>query len=69
MNKKRKLWELNRPSPEAYAAQEKIPIVVLLDDIRSFENVGSVFRTADSFSIEQVVLCGITPMPSTPRNS
>ena len=63
MNKKRKLWELNRPSPEAYAAQEKIPIVVLLDDIRSFENVGSVFRTADSFSIEQVVLCGITPCP------
>lgn len=63
MNKKRKLWELNRPSLEAYAAQEKIPIVVLLDDIRSFENVGSVFRTADSFSIEQVVLCGITPIP------
>ncbi|MFM7723161.1 MAG: RNA methyltransferase [Bacteroidota bacterium] len=63
MNKKRKLWELNRPSPEVYAAQEKIPIVVLLDDIRSFENVGSVFRTADSFSIEQVVLCGITPTP------
>lgn len=63
MNKKRKLWELNRPTAEAYAEQVKTPIVVLLDDIRSFENVGSVFRTADSFSIEHVVLCGITPVP------
>jgi tRNA G18 (ribose-2'-O)-methylase SpoU len=63
MNKKRKLWELNRPTPKAYAEQDKTPIVVLLDDIRSFENVGSIFRTADSFSIEHVVLCGITPTP------
>lgn len=63
MNKKRKLWELNRPSQEAYSQQDKIPIIVLLDDIRSFENVGSVFRTADSFSIQEVLLCGITPVP------
>ncbi|NBX37793.1 MAG: TrmH family RNA methyltransferase [Flavobacteriia bacterium] len=63
MNTKRKLWELNRLSAEEFSQKEKIPIVVLLDDLRSFENVGSVFRTADAFAIEEVVLCGITPKP------
>lgn len=63
MNKKLKLWELNRLSPEEFSKQEKLPVVVVLDDIRSFENVGSVFRTSDAFSITEIVLCGITPIP------
>lgn len=63
MNKKLKLWELNRLSPEEFSKQEKLPVVVVLDDIRSFENVGSVFRTSDAFNIKEVILCGITPIP------
>ena len=63
MNKKLKLWELNRLSPEEFSKQEKLPVVVVLDDIRSFENVGSVFRTSDAFGIQEIILCGITPVP------
>jgi tRNA G18 (ribose-2'-O)-methylase SpoU len=63
MNKKRSMWELNRISPEDFATADKTPIVLILDDIRSFENVGSFFRTGDAFCIEEIVLCGITPCP------
>ncbi|NCA21378.1 MAG: TrmH family RNA methyltransferase, partial [Crocinitomicaceae bacterium] len=62
-NKKLKLWELDRVSEEAFKEQAKNPIVVVLDDIRSFNNVGSFFRTADAFNIEKIYLCGITPPP------
>lgn len=57
------MWELNRMSSDAYVNVDKIPIVLILDDIRSLENVGSFFRTADAFRIEHIVLCGITPKP------
>ena len=63
MNKKLKLWELNRPTKEAFIAKNKVPIVVILDELRSFENVGSIFRTSDAFCIHQLALCGITPVP------
>jgi 23S rRNA (guanosine2251-2'-O)-methyltransferase len=63
MNKKLKLWELNRISEEEFSAQEKFPIVVILDDIRSLNNIGSFFRTADAFNIEKIYLCGITAVP------
>ena len=62
-NRKLKLWELNRADVETFKKQEKFPIVVVLDDIRSFNNVGSFFRTADAFNIEKIFLCGITPCP------
>ncbi len=55
--------ELNRPSLEAFKAQEKIPITLVLDNLRSMHNVGSAFRTADAFAIEAIVLCGITAQP------
>ncbi|WP_129714133.1 RNA methyltransferase [Pedobacter sp. SYP-B3415] len=61
--RKLKLDELNRPDLEAYQEQEKLPVVVILDHVRSLHNVGSVFRTADGFSIERVILCGITGRP------
>lgn len=54
---------MNRLSPEAYDAAEKIPVIILLDNIRSMNNVGSIFRTADSFRLEKVILAGITPSP------
>ena len=55
--------ELNRPSLEEFAQQEKVPITLVLDNIRSMHNVGSAFRTADAFAIEAIVLCGITARP------
>lgn len=55
--------ELNRPSLEAFKAQDKIPITLVLDNLRSMHNVGSAFRTADAFAIEAIVLCGITAQP------
>ncbi|MES2448395.1 MAG: RNA methyltransferase [Bacteroidota bacterium] len=61
--KKLKLDELNRVDITAFKGQEKLPVVVVLDNVRSMHNVGSVFRTADGFSIEKVVLCGITAQP------
>ncbi|HUR10190.1 MAG TPA: RNA methyltransferase [Flavitalea sp.] len=55
--------ELNRKSVQGFRAAEKNPIVVVLDNIRSMHNVGSVFRTADAFLIQQLILCGYTPRP------
>lgn len=55
--------ELNRKSVNAFRESEKTPIVVVLDNIRSMHNVGSVFRTADAFLIRAVYLCGYTPQP------
>lgn len=63
MNRKLKLWELNRVDENTFKQQRKFPITVVLDDIRSFNNVGSFFRTADAFNIEKIYLCGITPKP------
>lgn len=63
MGRKLKIEEMNRLSPEAYDSAEKIPIIILLDNIRSMNNVGSIFRTADSFRLEKVILAGITPPP------
>src|SRR5690554_7344698 len=63
MNKKLKLWELNRPTVEEFKLQEKFPIVVTLDNIRSLSNVGTFFRTADAFNVSKIILGGITAHP------
>lgn len=63
MNRKLKLWELNRPSVDEFKKTEKFPIILVLDNIRSLNNVGTFFRTADAFNIEQIILCGITACP------
>ena len=55
--------ELGRKSVEEFKASEKMPIVVVLDNIRSMHNVGSVFRTTDAFLLESICLCGYTPQP------
>lgn len=55
--------ELERKSIEAFKEAEKTPIIIILDDIRSLHNIGSVFRTADAFLIEKIYLCGITATP------
>ena len=61
--KKLKLEELGRIDVETFKQTEKIPLVVVLDNVRSMHNVGAVFRTADAFIVERIVLCGITPQP------
>ncbi|MFN4364571.1 RNA methyltransferase [Chryseobacterium hispalense] len=63
MVQKLKLEELNRIDVETFKTVEKIPLVVVLDNIRSMHNVGATFRTADAFLIRKIVLCGITPQP------
>lgn len=63
MNKKRTSEELQRPDIDAYREQKKFPVKVLLNNIRSLSNVGSIFRTSDAFNIEEVILCGITGTP------
>jgi 23S rRNA (guanosine2251-2'-O)-methyltransferase len=55
--------ELDRLSPEEYKQAEKIPVWVVLDNVRSLNNIGSVFRTADAFRLEGIYLCGITATP------
>lgn len=65
MNKNRKLltFELKRLSIEEFKKKRKIPVTIVLDDIRSAYNVGSIFRTADSFLLKKIILCGITATP------
>jgi 23S rRNA (guanosine2251-2'-O)-methyltransferase len=63
MNRKLKNEELGRLSAGEFKRAAKTPVVIVLDDIRSAYNVGSVFRTADAFLIEAIFLCGFTPFP------
>jgi tRNA G18 (ribose-2'-O)-methylase SpoU len=55
--------ELNRMSVDDFKNASKTPLIIILDDIRSLNNIGSVFRTSDAFLIEKIFLCGITAMP------
>jgi tRNA G18 (ribose-2'-O)-methylase SpoU len=63
--KKRKLLnsELNRLSPLEFRSADKLPITLVLDNVRSAHNVGSAFRTSDAFCIEKILLCGISSIP------
>ena len=61
--KKLKITEMNRLTAEEFKNETKTPLIVVLDNVRSLHNVGSVFRTADAFLVEAVYLCGITSTP------
>ena len=63
MGQKKSMLELHRVGVEEYKKVEKLPVTVVLDNVRSEMNVGSVFRTADAFLMERIFLCGITPQP------
>lgn len=65
--RKLKITELNRLTPEAFKKTDKIPLIVVLDHVRSLNNVGSVFRTSDAFKVEAIYLCGITACPPHPE--
>jgi tRNA G18 (ribose-2'-O)-methylase SpoU len=61
--KKLKITEMNRLTADEFKNEIKTPLIVVLDNVRSLHNVGSVFRTADAFLVEAVYLCGITSTP------
>ena len=61
--RKLKNSELDRLSPQDFKEASKTPLIVILDNIRSLNNIGSVFRTADAFRIQKIYLCGITATP------
>lgn len=64
---KLKTTEMRRLSVEEFRQADKLPLVIVLDDVRSLYNVGSVFRTGDAFRVEAVYLCGITACPPHPE--
>ncbi len=61
--RKLKITELNRINAKEFKEAKKLPLIVVLDEIRSLHNIGSVFRTSDAFRIESIYLCGITATP------
>lgn len=67
MNEKLSMDDLGRMSSEEFKATEKNKIILVLDNIRSLNNVGSAFRTSDSFLIEAIYLCGVTGTPPNPE--
>ena len=60
--------ELNRLNVEDFRKAEKTPVAMILDNVRSLLNVGSLFRTADAFRLEKIYLCGLTPVPNKEMN-
>lgn len=64
--RKTAITDMLRLDAEGYACSAKIPLLVVLDDVRSMNNVGSIFRTADAFRLEGLILCGITATPPHP---
>lgn len=67
MGRKLKVTEMGRLTVEEFRRAEKMPLVVVLDNVRSMYNVGSVFRTSDAYRVERIVLCGITGRPPHPE--
>lgn len=63
MYRKLKITELNRISVEEFKEADKLPLVIVLDNVRSLHNIGSVFRTSDAFRVACIYLCGITAVP------
>ena len=68
-HRKKDIFELTRCSVGQYIKMEKLPIAVMLDNVRSMYNVGSVFRSSDAFLISELILCGITGCPPHPEIS
>ena len=64
--KKKSILDLDRLSTEQYQQVDKLPFIVVLDNVRSLNNIGSVFRTSDAFLVEEIYLCGITATPPHP---
>ena len=64
---KKTIWDLDRDSVEVFRSKKKLPVTVVLDNIRSLNNIGSIFRTSDAFMVDRLMLCGITAVPPSPE--
>ncbi len=64
---KKTIWEMGRDTIDEYRGKPKLPLVVALDNVRSLNNIGSIFRTSDAFRVEELCLCGITATPPSPE--
>ena len=64
---KKTIWDLGRDTVEQYRARPKLPITVVLDNVRSLNNIGAIFRTSDALCVERIMLCGITATPPSPE--
>lgn len=64
---KKSIWDLNRVDVEHFRRQPKIRLTVVLDNVRSLNNIGAIFRTCDAFAIERIALCGISACPPSPE--
>lgn len=64
---KKTIWDLHRMSVEEYRRAEKLPVVVVVDNVRSLNNIGSLFRTCDCMAVEGIALCGISACPPSPE--
>ena len=69
MREKKNIIELTRVTRDEYRALRKLPLTVLTDNVRSAQNIGSIFRTADAMKVARVVLGGISPVPPSPEIS
>ena len=64
---KKTIWDLHRLSVEEYRRAEKLPVAVVVDNVRSLNNIGSLFRTCDCLAVERIALCGISACPPSPE--
>lgn len=65
--KKKTIWEMKRLSVEEFRASSRMPVVLVLDNVRSLNNIGSMFRSADGFAAAEIILCGISAPPPSPE--
>lgn len=65
--KKKTIWDMHRPSVEDFRRSDKMPLTVVVDNVRSLNNIGSIFRTSDGFAVRRLMLCGISATPPSPE--
>ena len=61
------MLEMGRINAEEFKSAKKMPLIIILDNVRSLNNIGSVFRTSDAFRVESIYLCGISSPPPSPE--
>lgn len=64
---KKTIHDLGRDTVDQYRARRKLPLTVVLDNVRSLNNIGAIFRTSDAFLVERIILCGISATPPSPE--
>lgn len=64
---KKTIWDLGRDTLQEYRARPKLPLTVVLDNVRSLNNIGAIFRTSDAFLVDRLMLCGISATPPSPE--